>query len=157
VTEPADPWQSAPFRALTENVELPGTTAIVVVTDRDVETAAFVIVSGFAPKTAVAPEGSPLALSVSVQGLLFPSCAIERLPKTAVSPGATDTLVGDPTVTVPGCAAMAVPIPTSIATRRAEATTAANRWATGGEGVRNWLVGRRCSRGRPDISARPRR
>jgi hypothetical protein len=108
-----------------------------VLTDTDVETAAFVMVSGFAPKTAVAPDGSPLALSVSVQGLLFPSCAIDTFPKTAVSPGATDTLVGDATVTVPGCAAMTVPIPASIATRRAEPTMAANRRATRGEGVRD--------------------
>jgi hypothetical protein len=135
VTEPADPWQSAPWRALTVNGELPGTTASVVVTDRDVETAAFVMVNGFAPKTAVAPDGSPLALSVSVHGLLFPSCAMDRVPKAAVPPGATETLVGAPTVTVPGCAAMTVPIPASIATRRAEATMAANRRATSGE----WL------------------
>ena len=59
------------------NVELPGSTTIVVVTDTNVETATFVMVSGFVPNTAVAPEGSPLALSVSVQGLLFPSWAIE--------------------------------------------------------------------------------
>ena len=127
VTEPADPWQSAPFRALTVNVELPGTTTIVVVTDTDVETATFVMVSGFVPNTAVAPEGSPLALSVSVQGLLFPSWAIERFPKTAVSPGATETLVGAATVTVPGWAAMTVPIPASIATRTADASVTSRR------------------------------
>jgi hypothetical protein len=55
-------------------------TAPVVVTDSDDETAAVVIVSGFVPKTAFAPEGSPIALSVSVQALLFPLCEIDTAP-----------------------------------------------------------------------------
>ena len=149
------PWQSAPRWALTVNDELPGDTASVVVTDRDVETATLVIVSGFVPKTAVAPEGSPLALSVSVHGLLFPFWEIDTVPKTAVSPGATDTLVGDATVTVPGCAAMTVP-PASIATRRPDATIATSRRLTSGEPLRNWRVLRRASRGKPVIGNGPR-
>jgi hypothetical protein len=105
-----------------------------VLTDREVDTAALVMIRGFDPKTAVAPEGSPLALSVRVQGSLFPFCEIETFPKTAVSPGATDTLVGDATVTVPGCAAMTVPA--SSATRRAEAIVATSRRETSGEELR---------------------
>jgi len=53
---------------------------VIVVTDSDDETAAVVIVSGFVPKTAVAPAGSPIALSVSVQELLFPLCEIDTAP-----------------------------------------------------------------------------
>ena len=123
------------------NVELPGATAMVVETDNDVETSPLVIVSGLVPKIAVAPDGRPLALSVSVQVVLFPFFVIARVPKTAVSPGATETLVGDPTVTVPGCEARTVPIPATIATRRAAASVAATRRTTRdeelGDDIRN--------------------
>ena len=145
-------------------------TAPVVVTDSDDETAVVVMVSGLVPKTAVAPEGSPIALSVSVQALLFPLCEIDTVPKTAVSPGATDTLVGDATVTVPGCAAMTVPIPASIPTRRTEASVVTSRRGTSGEGLRDdirnqtsmgtitrnraeaTMARRRCVQGPPDVS-----
>ena len=110
-------------------------TAPVVVTDRVDETSAVVIVNGFVPKTAAAPDGSPIALSVSVQELLLPVFEIDTFPKTAVSPGATDTLVGDATVTVPGCAAMTVPA--SSATRRADASVATSRRETSGEELRD--------------------
>jgi hypothetical protein len=137
VTEPAGPWQFAPFRALTVNGWLPMGVAPVVVTDRVVDTFAVVMVSGFAPKTAAAPAGSPLALRVRVHALSFPFFSIDRFPKTAVAPGATDTLVGAATETAPGWAAMTVPIPASIATRAAEATVAASRRTTSGEGLRD--------------------
>jgi hypothetical protein len=77
-------------------------TATVVVTDKVDETSVVVIVNGFVPKTAAAPDGSPIALSVSVQALLLPVFEIVTFPKTAVAPGATETLVGDATVTEPG-------------------------------------------------------
>jgi hypothetical protein len=108
-----------------------------VVTDRDVDTATVVMISGFEPKTTVAPDGRALAPRVSVQVLLFPLCETETFPKTAVPPGATDTLVGGATVTEPGCAAMTVPIPASIATRAADATVAASRRASSGERLRD--------------------
>jgi hypothetical protein len=47
-------------------------TATVVSTEKVDETSVVVMTNGFVPKTAVAPAGSPTALSVSVQLLLFP-------------------------------------------------------------------------------------
>ena len=116
------------------------------VTDKEVETVTVVMMSGFAPKTAAAPDGRPLALRVSVQVLLFPLCEIEISPKMAVSPGATDAVVGGATPTVPGWAAMTVPIPASMAARRTEPTVAASRRANSGEWLRD-DIGNRTSIG----------
>ena len=61
-----------------------------------------VVTTGFVPKIADAPAGSPTALSVVSHAEALPPAVTVRRPKEAVAPGVTVTSVGTATEMPPG-------------------------------------------------------
>jgi hypothetical protein len=93
------PWQLALREAVTVAAYVPGAVAAVVATLKDEVNVVFVV-TGLFPKAAVAPGGRPTAASVTVQLELLPFIVTVTVPKLAVPPATTVTLVGEATVGV---------------------------------------------------------
>ena len=93
------PWQLALREAVTVTAYVPGAVAAVVATLKDEVNVVFVV-TGLFPKAAVAPGGRPTAASVTVQLELLPFIVTVTVPKMAVPPATTVTLVGEATVGV---------------------------------------------------------